>query len=239
MKKKKVLKTPIFGINSKSYMYGDRLLDLAKYADQLAEEYDMTIMLSAPYVDLARIAQETKNLIVNAQGMDPTDVGRGMGHVLPESLANVGVDGVFLNHEERQMTSRQLVKAVSRATELGLNTIILVDSVEEAKMVAILEPTIIVCEQTKLIGTGKTSDAEYMHATREAIKQINPNIIVIQGAGNRTADDQYNAIKNGSEGSGASSGIFLAEDPKTKIKELLEGVIRARDEFGTKVYNGD
>ena len=31
-----------------------------KYADQLAEEYDMTIMLSAPYVDLARIAQETK-----------------------------------------------------------------------------------------------------------------------------------------------------------------------------------
>ena len=73
----------------------------------------------------------------------------------------------------------------------------------------------------------------------EAIKQINPNIIVIQGAGNRTADDQYNAIKNGSEGSGASSGIFLAEDPKTKIKELLEGVIRARDEFGTKVYNGD
>lgn len=236
---KKALKTPVFGINSKSYMYGEKLLELACFADQLAEKYDMSIMFSAPYVDLADIARETKHLFLNAQGMDPTEIGRGMGHVLPESLKNVGVDGVFLNHVERPMTLGQLVKAVSRAKEVDLHTIILADTVEEAKMTALLKPTMIICEQEKLIGTGVTSNIEYMETTKKAIKDICPDIIVLQGGGNRTADDIYHAIKNGSEGSGASSGIFLADDPKSKIQELFEGILRARDDFGSKTYGGD
>ena len=157
---KKIIKTPVFGINSKAYMYGEALLELAKYADGLAK--DMSIMFSAPYTDLANIASETKYIMLNAQGMDPIDVGRGMGHILPESLAEAGADGVFLNHVERPMTLSQLIKAVSRAKEVRMNTIILADSVQEARMTALLKPTMIICEQQKLIGTGKTADAEKM-----------------------------------------------------------------------------
>ncbi|MEJ8734400.1 MULTISPECIES: triose-phosphate isomerase [Mediterraneibacter] len=233
---KKIIKTPVFGINSKAYMYGEALLELAKYADGLAKEYDMSIMFSAPYTDLANIASETKYIMLNAQGMDPIDVGRGMGHILPESLAEAGADGVFLNHVERPMTLSQLIKAVSRAKEVRMNTIILADSVQEARMTALLKPTMIICEQQKLIGTGKTADVEYMYNTKKAIKEICPEIIVLQGAGNRTAQDVYNAIKNGSEGSGASSGIFLSENPKAKIRELFDGALKAREEFGSKVY---
>ena len=233
---KKIIKTPVFGINSKSYMYGAALLELAEYADHLAEEYDMSIMFSAPYADLGKIAAETKHIILNAQGMDPIHTGRGMGHVLPESLAEAGADGVFLNHAERPMTLSQLIKAVSRAKELQMHTIVLADSVQEARMTALLKPTMIICEQTELIGTGKTADVKYMQETKEAIKEIHPGIIVLQGAGNRTAEDVYNAIKNGSEGSGASSGIFLAKNTKEKIRELFEGALKAREEFGSRVY---
>ena len=236
---KKIIKTPIFGINSKAYMYGEPLLELAEYADSLAAKYDISVMFSAPYTDLRSIASQTKHILLNAQGMDTIRPGRGMGHILPESLVNAGADGVFLNHAERPMIVSELVTAVFRAKELKLNTVILSDSVEEAKMTAMLEPTIIVCEQKKLIGSGKTADLEYMHVTKAAIKSICPNIIVLQGAGNRTAEDIYNAIKNGSEGSGASSGIFLAENPKEKISELFEGILRAREDFGSITYVGE
>ena len=130
------IKTPILGINPKSYMYGDRLLEIAKYADKLAERFDITITFSAPYVDLANLVKETQHLIITAQGMDGITVGRGMGAVLPESLVNIGVKGVTINHAERPMTTSQLVRAVYRAKELGLNVSVCADSIEQARIIA-------------------------------------------------------------------------------------------------------
>lgn len=225
------LRTPILGINPKSYMYGDKLLDIAKYADKLAKEYDVTITFSAPYVDLARLAQETENLIITAQGMDGISPGRGMGAILPDSLVNVGVKGVTINHAERPMTTSQLVKAVYRAKELGLKVTICADTIEEAKMIATLKPDFMVCEQSSLIATGITADEEYMVSTRKAIKEVCSDIIIFQGAGTKSGEDVYRAIKNGAEGTGGSSGIFLADDPKAVIKDMIEGLVRARKDF--------
>ena len=52
-------------------MYGDSLLELAKVADQEADKYpEISIFVTAPYVDISTIANQTKNIIVTAQHID-------------------------------------------------------------------------------------------------------------------------------------------------------------------------
>ena len=78
-----------------------------------------------------------------------------MGHVLPESLYEAGARAVFLNHAERPLTLNGLAKAIKRATELEMITIVCADSISEAKAITMLNPDIVLCEPSELIGTGK------------------------------------------------------------------------------------
>jgi triosephosphate isomerase len=227
----RIPRIPSFGVNPKSYLYGNELIELAKYLDKLSIEYDLDITLTAPYTDIAEVKKSTKNLIIYAQGMDGIYPGRGMGAVLPESIKNAGADGVMLNHAERPMTINQLVKAVKRAKELDLYTIVCADSVEEAKMIAILEPDEIVCEQTALIGTGIMADDNYMNATLNAIKEISPNTRVLQGAGIKNGEDCYRLIKMGYVSAGGTSCVVCADDPFAAAKDMVEGIVRARKEL--------
>ena len=75
-----------------------------------------------------------------------------------------------------------------------------------------LGPNIIVAEPTELIGTGKTSDMDYVKASIEAVKSIDPEIMVLQGAGISNGNDVYNVIFAGAEATGSSSGVVKAKD---------------------------
>lgn len=90
------LQAPFFTFNPKSYFYGKKLLELARKADTLAQKYPhLTILITAPYVDLANIASHTQHIIVTAQHMDGIAPGRGMGAVLPASIYQAGARAVF------------------------------------------------------------------------------------------------------------------------------------------------
>lgn len=222
----------IFGLNCKNYMYGDELVELAKFCDQLAAQTpEIIFTFSAPYVDIARVCKETSHMLIYAQGMDGIVPGRGNGLVLPETLKAVGVSGVTLNHAERPMTVNQLVKAVYRAKELGLLVDICCDSAEEAKMLAVLKPDCLICEPTSLIGTGQTASHEYMQEVVKTIKDISEDIIICIGAGTKDGKDVYEAVKNGAQCAGGSSGIFAAENPKAVILDMLDGFKRAQKDF--------
>lgn len=222
----------IFGLNCKNYKYGDELLEIAHFTDKLAKENpEIIFTFSAPYVDLARVCKETENMLIYAQGMDGISPGRGNGLVLPDSLKAVGVNGVTLNHAERPMTVGQLVKAVYRAKELGLLVDLCCDSAEEAKMLATLKPNCLICEPTSLIGTGKTASETYMQEVVNAIHAISDDIIICIGAGTKNGNDVYNAIKNGAQCAGGSSGIFAAENPHAVILDMLDGFKRAIADF--------
>lgn len=225
------IRTPFFSINPKSYIYGDRVLEIARYADRLAEEHDIDVLMTAQLIDIPRIKAETRHLILCAQHMDGIVPGRGMGHVLPEALVAAGVEAVILNHAEKQMTLRELVNAVKRAKELGLLVTVCVDTVEECRAVATLKPDMMICEETSHIATGVTSDMSYMVATRDAIREISPDTIVLQGAGIRTGEDVYRAIMAGSGGGGGTSGIVAAPDPFQVMDEMAAAIVRARDEL--------
>ena len=240
MKHKKQIKTPTLGVNAKTYMWGEDLLKIAAYCEKVAVENDVTVTFNVPIVDIYRAAQIAPHVIINAQFMDPIEKGGTMGGVAAEALAAAGADGVIINHASaKPMTLSQLIKAVELAKKAGLYTFVCADSVEEALMIASLHPTGIICEQSKLIGTGVIASEEYLLATTKAIKDYDPEIMVLQGAGIKNGDDIYHNIKYGSESGGGASGIFCSEDPIGKIDDFLTGILRAREEFGTRVIQVD
>ena len=84
--------SPFLIVNPKSYLYGKESLELAKAADQVAKDTGLQIYFTCPYADIRMIKENTTDIIVCAQSMDPLVPGRGMGHVLPESLKEAGAD---------------------------------------------------------------------------------------------------------------------------------------------------
>lgn len=225
------LRTPFFVVNPKSYLYGDEILALARKADELAEKYDFDVLFTAQLIDLPRIIAECPHLIPCAQHMESLKPGRGMGHVLPEALAAAGVKATFLNHAENPCTAHELASTIARANEVGILTVVCADSVEEGKWIAALEPDVMVCELTSLIGTGQVAGEEYMRASTEAVKAVSPKTKVLQAAGISTGQNVYDAIKYGADATGGTSGIVAADDPFATLDEMFEALDRARADF--------
>lgn len=221
-------KSPFLIVNPKSYLYGKESLELAKTADQTAKDMGLQVYFTCPYADIRMIKENTSHLIVCAQSMDSLIPGRGMGRVLPESLKEAGAEAVFLNHAENQKTVSELYQTIRRAKELGIITIVCADSTAEAKAVASMEPDIIVAEPTELIGTGQVADDSYAVNTVKELKEVNPNVLVVIGAGISTAEDCYHVIKLGADGTGATSGILNAPAPAERIREMAEAIVQAK-----------
>ncbi|NLX66515.1 MAG: triose-phosphate isomerase [Bacteroidales bacterium] len=226
-----IIKPPFFEIGPKAFMYGDRMLKLAKAADRAAAKYYVRIILTPQPTDIYLLARETEHLLIFAQHMDPVKVGRGNGSILAEALKAAGAHGVILNHAEKPMTLADLSKAIQRADEVGLVTMVCADSIKEAEAIAQLSPNIIVPEPTELIGTGVTSDEEYVIATTSTIKKINPDIEVLQAAGITNGHDVYKTIKAGADATGTTSGIMKAEDPEAMMEDMSRAVRTAWDEL--------
>ena len=224
------IKPPFFEIGPKAFFYGERMLKLAKAADKASKKYDVRIIMTPQYSDIQMLAQETENILIFAQHMDPLPIGRGLGSVLPEAVKAAGAIGVMLNHAEKPMTISDLNKAIKRADEVGLVSIVCADTVEEAMAIAHFSPNIIVAEPTELIGTGQTSDEDYIIETTKAIKSINPEIQVLQGAGISNGQDVYNVIKAGADATGTTSGIMKAADPEAMLDEMISAVRTAWNE---------
>lgn len=231
MNAKRKLRSPVMVVNPKSYIYGDESLELAIASDRLAEKYDIDTVFTCQAADVYRIRQATKNIFVAAQFMDPIVPGRGMGAVLPESLKAAGADIVVLNHAEKPLTLFALDATIRRAEELGMLTFVCADTPAQCRAVAELGPDLVICEPTSLIGTGSTSSDDYVRDTIAAVKSVNPNIMVSQGAGVSTNEDVYRVIMMGSNATGATSGILNAPSREGKIEEMIQAIARAKEDL--------
>lgn len=220
------IKAPFFEIGPKSYLYGDDVLDLALAADAASKKYNVDIIFTCPLVELRRVAENTKYIHVFAPHMDTLKPGRGLADTLPESLVAAGAEGVMLNHCEKPITIGTLRASIQRADEVGLTTIVCADSIAEASAIAHLNPNIIVAEPSELIGTGKASDMEYVEASTRCVKDVNPEIQVLQGAGIKCYDDVYRNIFAGADATGSSSGIVGLPTREAR-NQMIDDMIRA------------
>jgi len=226
------IRPPFFELGPKAYLYGDRALQLAKKADELCVRYDVRVIFTPQCVDIPLIARETKNILVFAQHMDSIKPGRGVGSVLPEAIKGAGAVGVLLNHVEKRITKSEIQSAIQRADEVGLASMVCADTAEDAIQIARMNPNIILAESPKLIGVGSRNSEDQVEISRinQLVWKINPEILVLHGAGITNGQDVYNIVKCGAQGSGSTSGVILAENPNLMLEEMIDSMRRAWDE---------
>ena len=85
----------------------------------------------------------------------------------------------------------------------------------------------LLCEPTDLIVTGQIAGDGYIKDVIAQIRAIDQEIKILVASGVTTADDVYKMIYLGADGTGATSGILNAPDPKVRIQEMAEAVLRA------------
>jgi triosephosphate isomerase len=228
------VRAPVFEIGLKGYLYGADAVRLAQAADRLSRELDVSVIFDPQAVDIPAVARATERLLVFAQHMDPVAVGRGVGSVLPEALREAGAVGTLLNHSERRMTLGDINRAIVRAREVGLATLVCADSPEEAAAVAQLGPDIVLAEPPELIATSRSAATEmrgFVERSVELVGRIDPGIIVMCGAGVQTPDDVEKMIGLGVGGTGSSSGVLKAADPVALMRAMLTAMKRSWDEL--------
>lgn len=230
---KRQIRTPYFEIGTKNYIYGDKVLEYAIAADKAAEKYDIDVLFITSPIEIRRVVENTKNLIVLAPYMDTLRPGRGMADILPEGLKAAGAEGVVVNHCEKPMSIPQIKQTIDRARELDMLVFACADTIAEAKAIAQLHPDIINPEPTELIGGSGSgvSDMSYVAESIKAIKEIYPDIMVEQAAGITNGEQVYQFIMAGSEAAGAASGIMNAADPIAMIDEMIAATRRAADDL--------
>jgi triosephosphate isomerase len=235
------IRAPFFEIGPKAYLYGQASLDLALAADELCGRYDVDIIFTPQYTDIRMIASATKRLYVFAQHMDPLPIGKGIGSVLPEAVKAAGAKGVLLNHAEKRMSLGDLRRAISRADEVGLATLVCADDVAEACAVAMLGPNIVLAEPPELIGSsgGAVETRAYVREINEALGRINPGIRVLHGAGIGTAKDVENILRLGAEATGCTSGIVRSENPVKSMTEMIRALRETWDEINKEGAHGN
>ena len=58
------VESPFLIVNPKSYLYGEKSLELAKAADKTAKETGLQIYFTCPYADIRLIKENTENMTV-------------------------------------------------------------------------------------------------------------------------------------------------------------------------------
>ena len=98
---------------------------------------------------------------------------------------------------------------------------------DRAKAVACMNPDVVLAEPTDLIGTGQVADDAYTMEAIDQVRKVNPDVLVVVASGVSTAEDCYNMIRLGADGTGGTSGILNAPSPAVRIREMAEAIVRA------------
>lgn len=225
----RALRAPFLIINTKAYLYGDALLQLATDADELSAEYGVDVLFTVQHADIRLITEGTERVVVCAQHMDPIRPGAGTGFILPESLKAAGADAVLLNHAAHPVTLADLDADLARAREVGLRSVVCADSISQCRAVAAMSPDVMICEPTTAIGTGSTSTDDYVRESTAAVRAVDPRIMVLQGAGISSGADVSRVLAMGADASGATTGIINSPDPRATVAEMLGAVRVEKD----------
>jgi triosephosphate isomerase (TIM) len=212
-------------INFKTYEQGTGgdALALVKTLEKTANEEDIKIVLALQAADIKEAAENSK-VEIWAQHIDPVNFGAHTGAVLPEAVAEDGAVGTFLNHSEKKFDDFGLLsKAVERAREAGLKTLVFAGDIEEMKRAISLNPTYLSYEPAELVGSKTTSVAKARpEVISEAVVITRDNgIPLIVGAGIKSHEDYKKSLELGAAGVAVASDIVLSDDPERELKELI------------------
>ncbi len=214
-------------VNYKTYEQGlgQSGVELTKIFESVAHVTQVKIIPTVQATDIKEIVSST-TLEVWAQKVDGVEFGAHTGSIVPEAVLEDGAMGTFLNHSEAKFESfEELGKALDRAKEVGLKTLIFAKDLEELKNICSLTPNYIAYEPPELIGSVNTSVAV---AKPEIIRQAceiakTAAIPLIVGAGVHSENDVRRCLELGAVGVAVASDIMKSVDPRKELLELTEG----------------
>jgi triosephosphate isomerase len=212
-------------LNFKTYKEsaGTNAVFLAKIAASLSQESKIPVAVAPQAIDIKNVAK-VQGILVWAQHIDLQEVGRSTGWFPAESAKTAGVAGTFLNHSEHKLDIETLRKTVQKCKEVGLETLVFVESPEEAKMVIGISPSWIAYEPPELIASPYTSVARAKPEIIESVIKIIPeNIKFAVGAGIKDDEDVRVSRKLGVKAVVLSSAFVLADDPKMVLWNIARG----------------
>jgi len=216
--------TPMLIVNFKTYSEatGRRAVELAKKAEKVSDETAVFIGVAPQFADIAAVAEAVK-IPVFAQHVDPIKPGSFTGHVLAESVKEAGAIGTLINHSERQLKLSDINEVVSIARQNGLLSVVCANNPSISAAAATLKPDIIAIEPPELIGTGipvSKAKPEVVTGTIKLVREVNPTVTIICGAGITHGEDVTVALKLGTQGVLVASGIVKAKDPYSVLSEF-------------------
>ena len=226
----KKISFPLIALNFKTYAqaFGENSLKLAKIAEEVSDQFGVTIAVAPPMIDLARVAAEVK-IPVFAQHVDPYEPGSHTGSIIAEDVKAAGAVGSLVNHSEHRLRLADIGMVLKRLRENDLISLLCTDTVETTKAGAALSPDMLAIEPPELIGTGipvSKAKPEVVKGAVQAVQKINPDVHVLGGAGISTGDDVARAIELGAEGVLLASAYVKAKDPKMVLIGMAREALR-------------
>lgn len=218
-------------MNFKTYSEatGKKSLEIAKVAEKVSLETEVCVGLAPQFADIASTASSTA-VPVFAQHIDPIKPGSFTGHILPEAVKEAGAVGTLINHSERRLKLADIDATIMRAREVGLISVVCTNNSAVSAAAAALKPNMIAVEPPELIGTGipvSKAKPEVVTGTVELVKQVNPNVVILCGAGITKGEDVAAALQLGTEGVLVASGIVKAKDVYKALLDFAEAITKA------------
>ena len=216
---------PLVVVNFKTYStaLGSAAQRLAQQMAATSSNARMVAVVSA--FDLSSISS-ISGLEVWSQHLDPVGQGSHTGWLEPETAIERGAVGTIINHAEHKVSIDHVSKLMSMLPE-GFPICACAADVEEARALAKLGPTFIAVEPPELIGgdiSVTSADPAIVSDTVAAVKEANPNVRVLCGAGVKNGADVAMAIELGTEGVLLASGVTKAADPAAVLADLVSQI---------------
>ncbi|MFP3871343.1 MAG: triose-phosphate isomerase [Candidatus Natronoplasma sp.] len=220
-----MLNTPVIIVNYKTYgaSIGEEALELTKIIEEESEK-TWAVCPQAPDI---RMLSENTDVPLLAQHIDPIGPGSNTGHILLEGVIDAGVEGTLINHSEKRLKLSAIEKIVARCKEHDMDTIICANNPEVAASAAALSPDFVAYEPPELIGgdiSVSTAKPEVVEEAVRRVKDVDPQVKVLCGAGVKNGEDVKSALDLGTEGVLLASGLVKAEKKKRVIEDLESGI---------------
>jgi triosephosphate isomerase len=216
---------PLIIVNLKAYAegMGEGAGIIAAAAEEIGEESGVTIGVAPAYTDLHPIAMHYA-VPVYAQHIDGVAPGAYTGHVTAEQVRAAGAFGTLINHSERRLTLAAIEASCAAARKSDLQTVICTNNAATTAAAAALSPDYVAIEPPELIGSGisvSKADPGIIERSVLAVKNVNPGVRVLTGAGISTGECVRIALELGTDGVLLASGVVKAKDPAVVLRDLV------------------
>jgi len=218
---------PLIVVNFKTYAtaMGQKAVQLAQAMERASREHVRMVAVVSAF-DLHAVKQAAPSLEVWSQHLDPVGQGSFTGWLQPDNAIERGAQGTIINHAEHKVEIDHVQNLMQQLPD-NFPICACAADVNEAHHLAELGPTFIAVEPPELIGgdiSVTTADPAIVSDTVNAVRNINPDVRVLCGAGVKDGQDVKTAVELGAHGVLLASGVTKAADVDAVLTDLVAGL---------------